>query len=280
MKVTPVYDLLAKFPFTKVVSLLCTAQLLREDLLGSQSLAHSFVRTGLLRCILESATNRTQSDKEIVSSVHTLQHLRAIFIFFIPLCLSESGWKGLFEEHAVERLSALPLWKAPPKQAFIAKKRAPLIALFIDSSGSVGLMSAKSAYRTSLSLEPPELGLRVFVGCKLRQEVTPYDPSALKAVTLAYVLEQLATFCNGRDVEINILCRNSVGYFSCWTLPRSRGAEDKILPRAVRESALAIYQREGCQAGRMQLRVAESFDEERSTPFDNSDVCCIHLTHL
>uniref|UniRef100_A0A914RMH2 Uncharacterized protein n=1 Tax=Parascaris equorum TaxID=6256 RepID=A0A914RMH2_PAREQ len=112
----------------QVASLLCAAQLLREDLLGSQSLAHSF-------------------------------------ILFIPLCLSESGWKGLFEEHAVERLSALPLWKAPPKQAFIPKKdlvataidrsfKAPHIALFIDNSDSVGPMIA------GLYLEVVELKIR------------------------------------------------------------------------------------------------------------------------
>ncbi|KHN82761.1 Nuclear pore complex protein [Toxocara canis] len=106
----------------KVVSLLCMARLLREDSLGSQSLAHVFVRSGLLRCVLESLAKTCITGAETVADLHFLEHLQAVLVLLISVAMSESGWKGLFEEHALEVLAALPIWMAPPKQAYTAEK--------------------------------------------------------------------------------------------------------------------------------------------------------------
>ncbi|VDM42300.1 unnamed protein product [Toxocara canis] len=98
------------------------ARLLREDSLGSQSLAHVFVRSGLLRCVLESLAKTCITGAETVADLHFLEHLQAVLVLLISVAMSESGWKGLFEEHALEVLAALPIWMAPPKQAYTAEK--------------------------------------------------------------------------------------------------------------------------------------------------------------
>ncbi|VDK42605.1 unnamed protein product [Anisakis simplex] len=117
----------------KVMSLLCVARLLREDLLGSQTLAHLFLRNGLLRCVLESITKTCVSGTQKTTEIRFLEHLKAVLILFIPLAICESGWKGLFEEHGLEILAALPHWKTPPKQIFIdGKGNDPIAELFLE----------------------------------------------------------------------------------------------------------------------------------------------------
>ncbi|VDK82502.1 unnamed protein product [Onchocerca ochengi] len=98
----------------RFVALFCLTQILREDAVGSQSLAFEFLRTGMLRYVLESVANVNLSGSEI-SDIRCLEHCNVVLILFIQLGLTSCGWNGLYDVNALQVLANIPLWSNPPK---------------------------------------------------------------------------------------------------------------------------------------------------------------------
>ncbi|VDO43952.1 unnamed protein product [Onchocerca flexuosa] len=101
------------------VALFCLTQILREDAVGSQSLAFVFLRTGMLRYVLESVANVNLSGSE-TSDIRSLEHCNVVLILFIQLGLTNCGWNGLYDVNALQVLANVPLWSNPPKDMFLA----------------------------------------------------------------------------------------------------------------------------------------------------------------
>ncbi|MCP9261743.1 hypothetical protein DINM_005074 [Dirofilaria immitis] len=106
-------------PGLRFVSLFCLTQILREDALGSQSLVFEFLRTGMLRYILESVANVNISGSE-TNDVRSLEHCNVVLTLFIRLGLTSCGWNGLYNVNALQILTNIPLWSNPPKHLFVA----------------------------------------------------------------------------------------------------------------------------------------------------------------
>ncbi|VDK74292.1 unnamed protein product [Litomosoides sigmodontis] len=102
----------------RFVALFCLAQILREDALGSQSLAFDFLRSGVLRYVLESVADVNLSGSEI-NDIRSLEHCNIVLILFIRLGLTNYGWSGLHDVNALQVLSSVPLWSNPPKDLFL-----------------------------------------------------------------------------------------------------------------------------------------------------------------
>ncbi|CAG9540633.1 unnamed protein product [Cercopithifilaria johnstoni] len=106
-------------PALRFVALFCLAQILREDALGSQSLAFEFLRTGMLRYVLESVADVNLSGSEI-NDIRSLEHCNIVLTLFIRLGLTSCGWNGLHDVNALQVLANIPLWSNPPKDLFLA----------------------------------------------------------------------------------------------------------------------------------------------------------------
>ncbi|EJD75955.1 hypothetical protein LOAG_16991 [Loa loa] len=106
-------------PELKFVALFCLTQILREDAMGSQSLALEFLRTGVLRYVLESVADINLSGSEI-NDIRSLEHFNIILTLFIRLALTSCGWNGLQDINALQVLASIPLWSNPPKDLFLA----------------------------------------------------------------------------------------------------------------------------------------------------------------
>ncbi|VIO94114.1 Uncharacterized protein BM_BM5020 [Brugia malayi] len=103
----------------RFVALFCLTQILREDALGSQSLALEFLRIGMLRYILESVADINLSGFE-TNDILSLEHCNIILTLFIRLGLTSCGWNGLQDVNALQVLANIPLWSDPPKDLFLA----------------------------------------------------------------------------------------------------------------------------------------------------------------
>ncbi|VDM13780.1 unnamed protein product [Wuchereria bancrofti] len=101
------------------VALFCLTQILREDALGSQSLALEFLRIGMLRYVLESVADINLSGSE-TNDILSLEHCNVILTLFIRLGLTSCGWNGLQDVNALQVLANIPLWSDPPKDLFLA----------------------------------------------------------------------------------------------------------------------------------------------------------------
>uniref|UniRef100_A0A0R3S4X6 WAPL domain-containing protein n=1 Tax=Elaeophora elaphi TaxID=1147741 RepID=A0A0R3S4X6_9BILA len=101
------------------VALFCLTQILREDALGSQSLALEFLRTGMLRYVLESIADVNLSGSEI-NDIRSLDHCNVVLTLFIRLGLTSCGWNGLHDVNALQVLGSIPMWTNPPKDLFLA----------------------------------------------------------------------------------------------------------------------------------------------------------------
>lgn len=61
------------------MALFCLVQILREDALGSQSLVSEFLRTGMLRYVLESVADVNLNGSEI-NDIRSLEHCNIVLV--------------------------------------------------------------------------------------------------------------------------------------------------------------------------------------------------------
>uniref|UniRef100_A0A915PIU8 Uncharacterized protein n=1 Tax=Setaria digitata TaxID=48799 RepID=A0A915PIU8_9BILA len=104
--------------FEDFVALFCLTQILREDALGPQSLSFEFLRTGVLRYVLESVADVNLSGSE-ADDIRLLEHCNVVLTFFIRLGLTDPGWNGLNDVNVLKILAGIPLLANPPKDVFL-----------------------------------------------------------------------------------------------------------------------------------------------------------------